>query len=287
MSSLLALLVVACAPTPSDTAAGAVNEEEDEVTEAVVAPPPPLLTEEEALAAIGIGTRNGLPDPLGMYDTYIALMALGDSECPGPVDQLMDTYVPLTGCLSDSGLYYAGVSMVLTEADLGEGTADMVARLIGGDFTITDAAGDTLDFGGQVMWSGQATDTGRSISAQVLGTFAYPGGSPWLAVGTSAVLEMHLERTDGGGAALGVAGGLGTEGVDLWFEGFTVDPAVCDTPTGAIGVRDPSGAWWTLDLAVRCDGCGILSYPGRPDVEACVELEPLYTGAVAMLERSP
>ncbi len=274
------LVLLACSAAPDDTAPVAVEEEP---------PPAALLTADEALAAVETGTQHGLPDTLDLLDTYAALMALGDAQCPGPGDQLIDTQVPLSGCTSDSGVTYAGVSMLLDEADLGGGDPSYVARLIGGDFTITDAQGDTLDFGGQMVWSGRTGDGGRlSVMAQASGTFVYPAGSPWLAAGVSTVLDMQLEVRADEAPRLVLNGGIGTEGVDLWLDALVFGEGCADGgPTGAVRVRDPSGAWWTIDFADRCDGCATLSYPGLADAEVCPDLGPFYEGAVAMLETSP
>lgn len=274
-------LLVACGPTAGDTATPPAVEGEP--------PPAPLFAATDAVAAMANGLQHGLPDPLDLFDTYLALMALGDTRCPGPGDQLIDTVVPPSGCTSESGARYAGVSVVMDEGDLNSGDPDYVARLVGGDFAITDVEGETFDFGGQVIWSAQAKDGEENILAQTAGTFAYAGGSPWLAAGVSTVLTMQVAARNEGASRLGLSGGLGTEGVDLWFDDLLFDADACPegVPSGALEVRDPSGAWWTLAFANRCDGCGTLAYSGQPDTEACMDLTGFYADSAAMLRRRP
>lgn len=272
----LAAVLTACTPAAKDTGA--------EVDPRGVNAPDPVFSPDDALAAIEAGTQHGLPDAIDLWHSYEALMALGDAVCPADETQLIDTNVPLSGCTAASGARYAGVSVVMTEAELGGGDPDRVVRLLGGDFTITDPDGRTMDFGGQVLWQGTGREGKLASFAQINGTMVYPGGSDWLAAGVSSVLELEVE--DDGAARLSVYGGLGTEGVDLWFDRVTFAAEGDHAPSGAIGVHDPSGAWWTLTLSG--DGsCGTLAYPARPDEEGCIDLAPLYASTVPMLETWP
>lgn len=274
---LLALLLACSSPDGAPAA-----------DDAEVPLPAAVLSAEEATAAVATGTRHGLPDPVGLYTAYRALMARGDEDCPGPGEQLMDNVVPLTGCTSASGVTYAGVSLVETEEQM-LGGRDGDAVLLGGDFSIVDVDGTRMDHGGQVSW--MATDTnGKPVyRAEALGTFSYGGGAPWHAAGVSAVLTMELALPARKEPVLTLSGGLGTEGVDLWFDDLRLDPDACAAgpSRGAVEVRDPSGAWWTLTFGETCDGCGALAYPGADPVEACVDLVPVYEAAVPMLRAAP
>jgi len=285
MTSLV-LLLVACAPSAALDGAGDPGAVDQEAVDEVGAPAP-ALTEQGALDAVAAGTANGLPDTVDLWNRYLGLMAQGDGGCPGPGDQLIDTQVSSAGCTADSGVRYAGVSLIQTEADMGGGE-DAYARLLGGDFTITDLDGETLDFGGQVGW-GEFTSHGgaRVILAEAEGTFRYPGASPWLDGGVSAVLHVEVQEAADHEPRLSLDGGLGAGGVDLWFDALGWDPSACAGPMGSVRMRDPSGAWWTFTYADTCDSCGTLSYPGRPDVGTCLDLRTVYAAAVPMLERAP
>jgi hypothetical protein len=246
------------------------------------------MSADEALAAVPVGLQNGLPDPLGAVGTYLAMMGEGDDTCPGPGDQLIDSQVPLSGCSSGSGYEYAGVSIYLTGGDLiPDGDPSQDAVLLGGDFSIADPAGNTLEIGGQVVWSSVVSDSGTDANADISGTLRYPGGDPWLAAGVSSVLRIQVHVPTTGEPSLALHGGLGTEGVDLWFEKLEMSEKVCPTlaPQGVLSVRDPSGAWWSLDYGTACDGCGTLSFPGQEDQPACLDLTSLIAPAAAMMVR--
>lgn len=274
---LLALLLACSSPDGAPVA-----------DDAEVPLPAAVLTAEEAVAAVATGTQHGLPDPVGLYTVYLALMALGDEDCPGLGEQLMDNVVPLTGCTSDSGVTYAGVSLIETEEQMLPGQ-DADAVLFGGDFSIVDLDGNRMDHGGQVMWMAIETNGKPVYRAEALGTFSYGGGAPWHAAGVSAVLTMELDVPARKEPVLTLTGGLGTEGVDLWFDDLRFDPDDCAAgpASGAVEVRDPSGAWWTLTFGDTCDGCGALTYPGADPVEGCVDLIPVYDAAVPMLQVAP
>ncbi|MFN7142291.1 MAG: hypothetical protein ACK4YP_00820 [Myxococcota bacterium] len=272
---LLALLH-ACSPSPAPA------------DDAEVPLPPAVLSPEEAVAAVITGTQHGLPDPVELFTTYLGLLALGDEGCPGPGEQLIDTVVPLTGCTSASGVTYAGVSIVEREEHALPGQSGK-SVLLGGDFGIVDLDGHTFAQGGHVRWAARSRYGAATFETEAFGTFAYGGGSPWLAAGVSAVLTMGLEAPRDGAPVLTLSGGLGTEGVDLWFEDLRFDPEACAAGPagGAVEVRDPSGAWWTLDFGDRCDGCGALTYPGTDAGDACVDLLPLAEATTAMLPVAP
>ena len=61
------------------------------------------------------------------------------------------------------------------------------------------------------------------------------------------------------------------------FQGLVVDSTVCQgAPSGEIGLRDPTGFWYTVTL--ECSSCGVLSWQGEAVGEGCVPLEgPLET----------
>lgn len=284
-------LLAACAGPAADSGSGATSPAE-------AAPPTATWSTDAALSAITSGLASGLPDAVSGLRTYLTMMESGDSQCPGPGKQLIDTQVPLTGCTASSGFRYSGVSMFLEGDALSGGNPEVEGMLLGGDFRITDAEGNAYDFGGQVDWfslpGGQrGPDTGgasaRVIHTDVSGTFGYPGGDPWLGNGVSAVLQMQAETASSGESAFVVDGGLGTLDVDLWMHELRFGANACaeGAAAGRVDVRDPSGAWWSLDYGDACSGCGSLAYATLDPADACLDLSGTGTTAMTMMQAVP
>lgn len=284
-------LLAACAATVGDsgTVPAVVGDN---------APPVAEWNPDDATAAILTGLNAGFPDAVSGMTTYLSLMALGDSNCPGPGNQLTDVQVPLTGCTSSSGYRYAGVSMYLDSAQMSGGNPEVQGMMVGGDFQIVDPAGNAYDFGGQLDWFSRPAgrmgpDTGgadpREVYTDILGTFRYPGSAPWLSKGASAVAQMVLRTTSTGESTVQIDGGLGTGDIDLWMRELRFGAEVCQNgePAGRIDVRDPSGAWWSLDFGTICSGCGALAYATLDAADACVDLTATGTATLQMMENTP
>lgn len=274
------LLLLACATDPEGAAVASSEPP---------APPAPVYSGEEALAAMARGVELGIPSPRHVEEQYLELLSHGDEQCPGLGNQLIYGAFPDTGCTAQSGYFYSGVSIYLAGSDL-TGTTDpnVDAMLLGGDFQIEDPSGGVFFFGGQVDWRLETIAEGQAVQANVKGTLGYEGGDPWFADGTSSMLQLRVNPV-ATGFMLSIYGGVSGAQEDVWMERLDFSPEACPggEPSGAITVRDEAGGWWRLDYGTACTSCGVLSYPGIAQADACLDLTGLREPTLAMLGLDP
>lgn len=267
------------AAPPDETAPpGSTQLDSGDPPEAGTAPSPDWSPEDlpahwDANLAAGFPTP---PEPLAAYLRYLSY---GDETCPGHATDLVPGSVPKQGCTADSGTFYLGQAAYrLTE----EGDPDIGSKreTLSGDFEFIGAQGGRMWAGGtlskQHRWNHDSQ--AESFAGELSGTWVVDGAEDWLARGISAHLQFGGESTADGWVH-DLDGSVGTGDLDLSFEGLRFAPAACGrAATGTVGIRDPSGRWYSLDLDGGCQGCGILGLDGREDtVEMCLQLSLIDT----------
>jgi hypothetical protein len=128
--------------------------------------------------------------------------------------------------------------------------------------------------GGRLAASGQSelawsqAEASATIRASVLGSFADAAGPPQLRAGVDPAVTVsgQFRWTDGFEGTLTGAAGMDERALAFDDVGFS---GTCGANSGALGVRDPGGGWWRVDLADDCSGCGPLSYGGVQMGEVC------------------
>ena len=201
----------------------------------------------------------GLPDAEHVVQSYMALMAQGDETCPGGDGVQMAGSVPVVGCTAESGVFYQGIT---TYTDIA--TETETSWVFTADMTLVDADGHEFAAGGTAtVISGNDGTLRRST---VAGSFGYEAGERALALGYSAG-EFSLVNSEFG---VEIDGGIA---VGAWAADFSslLYVADCDGMEGAIDVRSPSGAWWTLTFPEPCTPCGALTDAlGQDKGEICL-----------------
>lgn len=259
---ILALVALACAPRepgesggardtgadPSDTSTGPTD------TGTPWEPAAPSWDAAGVAEHLDAALSPGLPDPASLIAAFEAIVAAGGTEgCPNYHDLNMNA--PINGCVAPSGYLYAGLVMYAPT----EGATDSFE--LSGDAYVNDPQQRTFQLAGKIV---QAVDD-AAWSLEWDGTWGYPGADGWLiGVPSAALLVTH----DGDGTTL--RGGYGVGEDAAYFHDVTVDGA--GAPTGALGLRDPAGSWYTLTFAGSADGCGTVEYAGAALGEACVPL---------------
>lgn len=224
-------------------------------------------TFDEAVAAIDAVFAMGFYGPVELKAAYLDLMQHGDDYCPGSDVEIYDTFV--TGCVAESGYYYAGVSVYASEEWPGENSS---AWSFGGDFEILDPSGNQMLVGGHTF--GLYEDIiPEMIGGDITGSWSLSGAEGWLGEGISAMLLI-----DGVvGQSLSLTGGLGVGATAMYFPELSWSyPSCWDSPVGELQVRDPAGHWFSLVLNEDCTGCGEMTYIADGTTqEVCVALSGL------------
>ena len=220
---------LACAaPEPADSGEPAVAWEPTEF-----APVEAEWSVDEAVAVIEAVAAEPAVDVEDLADTWLALLAAGDSDCPGSDTQLQ--LPSLTGCTASTGYRYTGQA-TFTEMETG-------AWLLSGDFTVEGPDG-------RVFYGGGAANDGASgtgWSSNVHGSFGWEGDTGWLGDGISGWWDGA--GGDDGAPWVELDGGLTWGSDTFWFTTLRREPSTCDGLTGTLALRDPSGGWWKIGRA--------------------------------------
>lgn len=270
---ILALLALGCTPrepgesaAPGDTGADTSDTSRGETdTGALWEPAAPSWDAAGVAEHLDAALAPGLPDPASLLAAYEAIVADGGADgCPNYHDLNMNA--PINGCVAPSGYLYAGIVMYAPT----EGAVDSFE--ISGDAYVTDAQQQTFQLAGKIV---QAVE-GDTWSLEWDGRWGYPAADGWLSgVPSAALLLTH----DGAGSTL--RGGYAVGDDAAYFHDVTVDAA--GAPTGALGLRDPAGSWYTLTFAGGADGCGAVAYADATLGDACVPLGPLVADLLARM----
>jgi len=216
------------------------------------------MTAEEVVTAIETALRTP-PRPSDVTDAYIHLMTLGDDECPGDTENIMDQWV--YGCDAATGYSYAGVTDWFSDEyeHLGQ-LGDLVG--LAGDFWIDTPEGHQLEAGGHCV---TVTAPGIWIG-EIAGSWTWTDGPEWVANGYSGNLRQEIYS----GGFISFSGAANILGIHITGHNLVLPDACPGKALGGISLRDPSGGWYRMDFE-ECTNCAELHFEGAPMGEVCVD----------------
>ena len=100
----------------------------------------------------------------------------------------------------------------------------------------------------------------------------------WLSQGISLLMDFRGGVTADDRRYLTATGGLAIGPTDLYMDGVGWDESseCLGKTTGTIGIREPSGHWYTWALGDDCDGCGEVVFSDSESLgELCLDLSYL------------
>ncbi|MDG1480666.1 MAG: hypothetical protein P8R54_13810 [Myxococcota bacterium] len=270
-------VLLACAPTdcPEGSSLGEdglcyLDTAERTDTES---PVEPILSEAAAVEALQSVLAVGIPEPMGLADSYAAVLeGSSDTTCPfvsPPTEPGAVGGVWAGSCAASTGWSFSGESLyVMTTTS--DDTVRQVHLEMASSFEMMSSDGAIFQGGGEVAFSHLSMGSTVSYAGQIGGLYSYSDASSWLSSVSGTALLYDGSR-DELGARLSLNGGVGSGDQIIDFIGLSLDTADCDgAPSGTIGVRDPTGFWY--ELALDCSSCGTLSWLGTPLSEQCVDL---------------
>ena len=235
----------------------------------------PAWTAAEVQAVLEGALADGLPDPRYEHDQYIELLSHGNADCPGHETYIDDRFV--YGCNAASGYYYSGVSNYLTSAETVDGTR-VASVEVNGDFLFRNDREQFFEVGGhsiqKTTWP--ADGSSGTLWLEHSGTWLWQAHESWLQTGASGRFSMTLSRS-GSDRVVQVEGAIGFDRTWMAFDELVLAEGGCAwAPTGAIEVRDPSGAWHRVDFGTECTSCGALVFDGDTALgEVCLDLSTI------------
>lgn len=264
---MLWLAIVACTQEAGPTSSSPALP----IPELVTTPTVAEWSADEAVRALVGALAGDFPSPFRIRESLNGWFSHGDPGCPGE-----GTYMAgpsFEGCTAQSGWFYLGVggySESLSEDDVGP----YVELNMMGDLTIVDPEGASIDIGGH--WIAVLRE-GPSWRGVLNGSWVEPNNpADWLATGMSGWLE-YAGTVNPDGHLVSLDGALALRGQAVQFTTVNLGVEGCgETPTGAIGIRDPSGGAWTFDFGIDCRPCGAVAFEGQPvETDACLALDGL------------
>jgi hypothetical protein len=278
----LGLFAAACVGSDpaTDASVSASDADVDQLDPFVAAPE---WSTEELTARAEHLLSLGFPDPNIPFDAYKGMFAYRDETCPNAGEQLVGQEMPEGGCFAASGAHFEGNTSIV-EIDEVTGSDTRSGFQFGGDFLISDPAGDWLAGGGGMRMQTLRSNNGNVVwSGEAAGTWIDTRRDDWLGLGFSSTFTFNGSRT-ADGLVLTMSGTVGVDDVYLQLVDLMWEDRCGGYPTGSLRIRDPSGVWADLDFGDRCDGCGTLTHDTLDDAtEACVDLSP-YASALADME---
>ncbi len=228
-----------------------------------------------------VGPHQLMPD-------YLALMAEGDSDCPGEDVAFGDNG---TTCTSLSGYTYSGVARWYAGALGAEGERD---RSIEG-FTLADFVYSTPE-GHRYVGTGSSertvyTEDGEVSEWQhfVSGSWVYSESEiPWLSQGVSSTARVQVVVVPGGPHSVAISGAWGSGDYAISFDRLVFSDGSCPgTPSeGTIRLRQPDASWNYLVTHGDCSPCFDVTWQEELELgEVCVELDTFRDVLVAYAEQ--
>ncbi|MCB9778589.1 MAG: hypothetical protein H6742_08515 [Alphaproteobacteria bacterium] len=264
-SPALLLALLACtgttAPAGDDTGAAATADSGDPGPRYTVDDPGLQLqwTAEERSDRIADALTAGLPDPFRVMNELSGLYGAGDEFCPGAENAMGEGAI--LGCTASTGTFYLGIGTIqFHEGDSPDGFE--ISLYMMGDMEIVTAEGERAAVGGHWTTFKHDRMDGAAIFEMLFeGSWSWEGSTtPWYRDGMSGWLDIIGEReTRESTPDLWVDGVVGVGDQYIAFYGLQWNETCPDLPTGGVGVRDPSGHWYRVDLPEDCSSpCGPL-----------------------------
>jgi hypothetical protein len=241
----------------TDSASPTMPDIEQEPAVATLTPDDIVVALEEALSRP--------PDPSPILDTYIDLMAAGDSTCPGSDYILTDTW--LYGCEATTGYSYAGITDWMDDdTDSPGGVAQLT--VLAGDFWIDTPDGHQLEGGGHA-----ARVQGDTVwISEMVGSWRWTDGPDWLSHGYSGnIVIEHIA-----GIVTSMKGAADINGTYVTAHELAWPNSCNGGASGALSLRDPTGGWYRIEFE-DCSTCGDLSFEGLAMGEVCLDFSPFLT----------
>ena len=239
---------------PSDSAAPSLPDIEQSAAEAT-------MTVTEIVDAIETALRTP-PRPRDVTDAYIHLMSLGDPECPGDPENIMDQWV--YGCDAETGYSYAGVTDWFTEESEDVGESGTLIGLAGTSGSTRLPVTSWRAGGTRSPSTRPACGSGRSPEA---------GHGQMVPTGLLADTAETSDKEVFAGGFVGFSGAADILGTHIAGHDLVL-PDVCPgKAVGRLSLRDPSGGWYRMDFA-DCSSCAEVYFEGTPMGEGCIDFNP-------------
>lgn len=219
-------------------------------------------TGEDLEAVFESHSANGIPSATPFMESYFALLAEGDENCPGSPTRLSPDNVE--GCVASTGYAYYGLSVYETIFDEmdepNENLEPVEGWIIIGDFEVLTPTQASFQAGGHVtefLWQDRL---GRDIlDGEIQGSWRWEDGThDWQAHGISGLFtyEVFQEKPN---VEIDLNGALQWNGQSIAFR----DVFLLENTPGFIGtvqIRDPSGLWHDLESESLESACASHTY---------------------------
>ena len=244
-------------------------------------PVTPELSTADALALLEVALAAGIPEPYSLITTYKDRLAHAEPSCPGvrSAEEEGATGGGWTAdCTTSAGWTFSGNSQFLMTGESDERFELEHAA----SYAISGPGGEAMTGGGVVQFVRERL--GEELDFEVIlgGVFTAEPTDTWLGSSAAVGLVYSGGRVDGQ-RWLELSGGVDRGDVQLDFVDLRLDPASCGAPEGVLGLRDPSGYWFSVNL--DCSSCGPLVFDGQDLDWVCIDgLENALEGLVDSVE---
>lgn len=231
--------------------------------------PTPGWTRAEVESRLAAALAGDFPSFPLLQNTYEDLMRHGDGVCPPSTSG----FELLAGCDATTGYTYRGAG-----GGFSSWTDGVYSFNLRADMEIQDPAGAAFEVGCDVKSEVAPDGDDLVLTEQFIGSMAYPPAGGWLGPGTSAAAWLEADFPAVGPPVVHVDGGYQLGADAVYFDDLRLDGC----PRGGLGLRDPSGHWYTLGYDEAC-GCGELRFAETDLGRACVDPAPTFVALGARL----
>jgi len=259
----------------------------------------PLLSLDEVAVALETNLlRFWISDPRDIFDTFDAVIADGDDDCPTTYNLLGHTYYQ-GFCTSESGIYYDGIIYGRSSSGHVESNVETIIDTWWyGDFAATYPDGRRWDLSGYFRLI-QSRYLGSETTGFEVQTVGYVGWTPlvdpaaWLDGGISMGLDIDGLGSPEGSSQVVLNGGVSTHAngaaaitFDQVYLGSGESTSCPLEPSNTISILDTEGHWYdvrfdgppypsAVSLPAECDGCGQVSYDDEVLGTVCLDFASL------------
>ena len=306
--------------TPSDTTgtgSGGTGGADTSTPTGETADDEPYLYEDEddedrqlTLGTLEAGIADALDaifsiDPADFHDTYEAMAASGDGDCPYYYEEYMTAYGQYywrDSCTADEGITFSGYGISYANRDYQDGDYDYaINAYYSGAARLTDDGGQRLDASGYSRYYEYTyvPDARTAFYSRIWGEYTWEGdgGRTWLSSGVTMDLYLYGIRypayepaghyTTLDGSLSGIDGAVTAVNMDsVFIYSESMSSACPDEPSGTISLRDADGDWYDVEFQGPqywggeafpgdCDGCGDAFFRGEPLGAVCPDFSHL------------